>query len=150
MASVAIRRTEAGPLAAATRDREVLRAFLERDRLFGAYAICDLDDREFARTRTAIATAGDEIVAVGVEYDGASPQPLLVMGSDAGIGAILRDVLRPRLAYIAVLPSSLTAVQRHYRLDPGPQMVRMATDRDRFQPSTTPVSSDSHRPTRRS
>jgi ribosomal protein S18 acetylase RimI-like enzyme len=138
MATVALRRAEAGPIALPTRDRALLRGFLERDRLFAAYAICDLDEREFGRTRWAAARLGDSVVALGVEYDGPSPQPLLVMGSDAGIAAILRDVLRPRVAYIAALPASLAPVQRHYRLDPGPQMVRMATDREHFRPVDDP------------
>ena len=135
MSTVAIRRAEVGPSAAPTRDRELLRDFLERDRLFAAYAICDLDEREFARTRWAAARQGSEVVALGVEYAGSSPQPLFVIGSDAGIQAVLRDVLRPRLAHIAALPASLPAVARRYHLDPGPQMVRMGLTKDRFRPA---------------
>jgi ribosomal protein S18 acetylase RimI-like enzyme len=138
MATVALRRAEAGPVALPTRDPAVLRGFLERDRLFAAYAICDLDEREFPRTRWAVARQGTEVVALGVEYSGASPQPLFLMGSEAGIGAILRDVLRPRIAFVATLPANLVQVQRHYRLDPGPQMVRMATDRETFRPVDDP------------
>src|SRR5512141_497354 len=138
MSTVAIRRAEAGPIAATTRDRTVLREFLERDRLFAAYAICDLDEREFPRTRWALAHQGDDVVALGVEDEGSSPQPLLVMGSDAGIQSILRDVLRPRLAYIAALPGSLAAVGRRYRLDPGPAMVRMAVTAEKFRPVDDP------------
>ena len=40
------------------------------DRLFAAYAICDLDEREFARTRWGVAWDGDEPIAVVLEYDG--------------------------------------------------------------------------------
>lgn len=138
MSTVAIRRAEAGPIAAMTRDRTVLREFLDRDRLFAAYAICDLDDREFSRTRWALARQADEVIALGLEYEGGSPQPLFVMGSDAGIQSILRDVLRPRLAYIATLPGSLPAVGRRYRLDPGPAMVRMAVTAGRFRPVDDP------------
>jgi len=138
MSSVAIRRAEAGPVAVITRDRTLLRAYLERDRLFAAYAICDLEEREFARTRWALARQGEEIVALGLEYEGTSPQPLLVMGSDGGIAAILRDVLRPRLAYVAVLPQSVTAVARRYHLDPGPAMVRMAVTASTFRPVDDP------------
>ena len=99
MASVALpgRRTGAllvRPIA----DREVIRAFLERDRLYAAYAICDLEDREFARTRWAAAHAGDELVAIVLEYGGLSPQPVFVMGRSDGIEAILRTLIRPRAA----------------------------------------------------
>ena len=39
---------------APTTDRALLRSFLERDRLYAAYAICDLEEREFARTRWGV------------------------------------------------------------------------------------------------
>lgn len=123
-----------GLVARATTDRTLLRAFLERDRLFAAYAICDLDVREFSRTRWGIAVAGDEPVAVVLEYGGYAPQPLFLMGEPAGITAILRDVIRPRAAYAALLPASLPALEGFYRVEPGPPMVRMWVDRASFRP----------------
>lgn len=134
MATVALDRDATRIRADVTTDRALLRSILERDRLLAAYAICDLDDREFHRARWAIATRGSEVVALVVEYGGLSPQPLFVMGVDDGIEAILRDVIRPRLTYIAVPTGALGAVQRHYRLEPGPQMVRMWVDAERFRP----------------
>jgi ribosomal protein S18 acetylase RimI-like enzyme len=118
----------------ATRDRALLRTFLERDRLFAAYAICDLDDKEFARTRWAVALDGDGPVAVALEYNGSAPQPLFVMGDPDGIGAVLRDLIRPRAAYLAALQEHLPRVESLYRVEPGPQMVRMWVDRQGFQP----------------
>ena len=135
MAAVAIESRGDRPLVARlTSDRGIVRAFLERDRLFAAYAICDLEDREFARTRWAIALSGEEPVALGLEYAGLTPQPLFLMGDDDGIGAIVRDVLRPRAAYVAILPESLGAVAPFYRIDGGPPMIRMWVDRTRFRP----------------
>lgn len=115
-------------------DRALIRAFLERDRLFAAYAICDLDDREFSKTRWGAAFDGDDLVAVGLEYGGLSPQPLFAMGSNDGIAAILREVLKPRAAYVAALSETLPAIATQYRIDPGPQMVRMWVDRSTFRP----------------
>lgn len=115
-------------------DRGLLRAFLERDRLFGAYALCDLEDREFARTRWGAAWVGEELMAVVLEYAGLSPQPLFVMGDGAGIERVLRDLIRPRAAYVAALPEHLAAVATQYRVEPGPPMVRMWVDRAHFQP----------------
>ena len=37
---------------------------------------------------------GDQVVAVGMEYSGPTPQPLFLMGNIDGIGALLRDVIR--------------------------------------------------------
>ena len=135
MASVAVtsRRTRGLAVRAVT-DRAVLRAFLETDRLLAAYALCDLEDREFARTRWGGAFDGDRLVAIALEYSGLTPQPLFVMGGPDGIEAILRDIVRPRAAYVAALAESLPAVEGVYRLDPGPPMVRMWVDRARFRP----------------
>ena len=135
MASVAAtgRRTRAIGTRSLT-DRREIRSFLETDRLFAAYALCDLEDREFARTRWGGAFEGDRPVAIAMEYTGLTPQPLLVMGANDGIEAILRDVIRPRAAYIAALDESLPAVGAIYRLDPGPAMVRMWVDRVHFRP----------------
>jgi ribosomal protein S18 acetylase RimI-like enzyme len=124
----------AGIVARATTDRILLRAFLERDRLYAAYAICDLDEREFAKTRWGVAWEEDQAVAVALEYNGLSPQPLFVMGEPAGVLALLRDVVRPRAAYLACLEPHLATASQVYRLQPGPQMVRMWVDRTSFRP----------------
>jgi ribosomal protein S18 acetylase RimI-like enzyme len=134
MATVAIAHRDRAIVAGTTTDRRLLRTFLERDRLFAAYAICDLEEREFRRTRWAAAFAHAELIAVGMEYTGLTPQPLFLMGRNDGIDAILGDVLRPRAAYVAARAESMPAVEEHYRVDAGPAMVRMWVDRSRFRP----------------
>jgi ribosomal protein S18 acetylase RimI-like enzyme len=135
MASVAAtgRRTRGLAVRQVT-DRGQLRAFLETDRLFAAYAICDLEDREFGKTRWGGAFEGERLVALALEYSGLTPQPLFVIGRPDGIEAILHDIIRPRAAYVAALPEAVPSVEASYRLDPGPQMVRMWVDRGRFRP----------------
>jgi RimJ/RimL family protein N-acetyltransferase len=134
MATLAVARGEHGIVARTTSDRALLREFLEQDRLYAAYALCDLDDREYPRTRWAAAYAGADVVAVGMEYSGLTPQPLFLMGSNDGIVTILRDVLRPRTAYLAAKVEAMPVVETLYRVDAGPQMVRMWVDRARFRP----------------
>ena len=80
---------------------------------------------------------GDEVVSLVLEYGGPSPQPLFIAGRDDGIEAILRDVITPSIAYVACLPASMRAVESRYRIEPGPQMVRMWVDRETFQPAAT-------------
>jgi ribosomal protein S18 acetylase RimI-like enzyme len=134
MATVAIGRHGDDVIARTTTDRELLRGFLERDRLFAAYAICDLEAREFARTRWAVANAGEDVVSLVLEYNGPTPQPLFAMGRSDGIRTILRDLVRPRAAYVALRPDVMPAIEAHYRVDPGPPMVRMWVDRTHFRP----------------
>jgi ribosomal protein S18 acetylase RimI-like enzyme len=133
MATVAVGR-RGSLVARAITDKAVIRDYLEGDRLYAAYAICDLEEREFARTRWGMAWDGDVPIALVLEYNGPTPQPLFVMGREDGIGVILRDLIRPRVAYVAARGSVLSAVESAYRVDPGPSMVRMWVDRAHFHP----------------
>ena len=117
-----------------TRDRSLLLTILEEDRLFAAYAIADMDDAEFPRTRWGIALEADRPVAVAMEYRGISPQHLFVMGDREGIAGILRDVISTRVAYLATKPETVPALTERYRVDPPTDMVRMVVDRDTFLP----------------
>ena len=128
-----------GPVVRSSTDRGLLRDFLERDRLYAAYALCDLDDREFGRTRWGVAFGGSDPVAVVLEYAGLAPQPVFVMGENAGIAAILRELIRPRAAYLAARTEHLPAVASIYRVEPGPPMVRMWVDRSTFRPHPAEV-----------
>lgn len=119
-----------------TRDRVLLREFLEADRLYAAYALCDLDEREFSKTRWGVAFDRGRPIALALEYGGLAPQPLFVMGDPEGIAQILRTVIRPRLAYVAAPPDALAAVSAAYRVEPGPPMVRMWVDGSTFRPVT--------------
>jgi ribosomal protein S18 acetylase RimI-like enzyme len=132
MTTVAVGRR--GIVARATTDKALLRSFLERDRLYAAYAICDLEEREFSRTRWGVALDGDAPVAVVLEYNGPTPQPLFAMGREDGIAVILRDLIRPRVAYVAAPATLIPAIETAYRVDPGPAMVRMWVDRAHFRP----------------
>jgi len=134
MATVASGAASDRLLARATRDRDSLLAFLSRDRLYAAYAIADMDDREFARTRWGMALKDGAVVAVCMEYNGISPQPLFVMGEPTGVRMILGSVIRTRTAYLAALPEHIPAVSELYRVEAGPRMVRMWVDRATFHP----------------
>src|SRR5437667_560605 len=87
MATVALGRRDA-IVARATTDRALIRSFLEQDRLYAAYAICDLEEREFARTRWGLAWDGEAPVSLVLEYSGPTPQPLFVMGRLDGIEVV--------------------------------------------------------------
>jgi ribosomal protein S18 acetylase RimI-like enzyme len=122
-----------------TADRTMLRAFLETDRLYSAYALCDLDEREFLRTRWGVALVGGQPISVVLQYAGYSPQPIFVMGQNDGIEAILSDVIKPRTAYVAARTENLPAIAANYRVDAGPAMVRMWVDAAHFRPFPSDV-----------
>jgi RimJ/RimL family protein N-acetyltransferase len=122
-----------------TRDRGLLRAFLERDRLLSGYALCALDERPFQQARWAVALRGADPVALATEQGGPAPQPVFVAGEPEAAELLLRRVIRPWVAYIAARTELMPRVEALYRLDNGPPMVRMAVDRERFRPYLGPV-----------
>jgi ribosomal protein S18 acetylase RimI-like enzyme len=138
-ASLLTRRERSNLVVAETTDRSLLRNFLETDRLYSAYALCDLDDREFLRTRWGVAITGERPVAVVLQYAGYSPQPIFVMGDNAGIASVLESIIKPRTAYVAARAEHLPAVATNYRVDPGPSMLRMWVDRAHFRPFPSDV-----------
>ena len=133
MTTVAINRHQRTLLVQETADRSMLRAFLETDRLYSAYALCDLDDREFLRTRWGVALVESKPIAVVLQYAGYSPQPIFVMGENDGIEAILANVIKPRTAYVAARHEHLAAIASTYRVEPGGSMLRMWVDAEHFQ-----------------
>src|SRR6266540_1421114 len=87
-----------------TRDRGLLRAFLERDRLLSGYALCALDERPFQQARWAVALRDGDPVALATEQGGAAPQPVFLAGEPEAVELLLRRVIRPWAAYIAARP----------------------------------------------
>ena len=138
MATVALDRAGTRLVAELATNREEIRGFLEQDPLYAAYALADLEERDPSRSKWGIARVGDEIVALVMEHGGPAAQPLFVAGRDDGIEAILREVVKPSITYVACLPASLRAVETRYRVEQGPQMVRMWVDRTTFQPAPDP------------
>ncbi len=116
------------------------RAFLERDRLYAAYAIGDLDGGSRSRCHWGMAydDAGDPI-ALGLQHQGLVPQPLFLMGASEGCRAILAEVIRPREAYFTIRPEHQAAIATLYDLEAASPMLRMVVDRSRFSPYPGPV-----------
>jgi RimJ/RimL family protein N-acetyltransferase len=56
------------------------------------------------------------------------------MGDPDGVEAVLRDVIRTRVAYLAAKSELVPAVEVHYRVDAAAGMVRMHVDRETFRP----------------
>ena len=123
-------------VARATTDKALLRAFLERDRLFAAYAICDLEEREFARTRWGVALDGRRARRASSSSTPARRRSRCSsMGRD---GRHRGDPARPDPAADRLRRrarrGSCPAIETAYRVDPGPPMVRMWVDRAHFRP----------------
>jgi len=107
-------------------DKEEILAFLERDRLYAAYAIGDLEAGLFELSDWAGAVRNGRLETLALLYRGLDPPVLFLMGAPDGLPAILRLILRPRRVYLNCLQEHLPALRAFYRADPPQVMWRMA------------------------
>ena len=116
-------------------DRDEIAAFLVRDRVYAAYALGELDDGAASRSRFAMAyDAGDEPIGLVMHQEGLVPQSLFLMGDPEGCRLILAEVLKPREAYFAARAEHQGPIVTLYDVEGSSTLVRMAVDRDTFQP----------------
>lgn len=116
-----------------TEPTEIL-AFLERDPLYAAYAIADLDPLTFPHTRWYVAEIEGEMRSLALFFDRLDPGALFVMGDPLGLLFILGSALRPRRALVSAREQHLAALRAHYRLGQPRTSVRMVLDAGVFRP----------------
>lgn len=108
-------------------------AILNRERLYAAYAIGDLDPVLFPDTRWYVAEE-DGTSALGLLFTGLSFPIIFTMGDADGVAAILAQSLRPATAYFNCRAEHLPAVTHYYQLDERHKMWRMALTAKTFRP----------------
>jgi GNAT superfamily N-acetyltransferase len=127
-----------------TRDRGRLKAFLERDRGWAAYALGDLDPGMFEQTDWFLAGYADTGIqpvtasSLCLVFHGLTPSPLLCMGDPAGVSAIL-DVLDETRPFLNMRREYLPAVETRYRFGDLVPMWRMVLPPGDFHPIDGPV-----------
>ncbi len=119
-------------------DKTRLFAWLNRERLYAAYAICDLEPHLFRHCQWAVAEENDWR-AVGLLFSGLSQPILITLGDVAGVAAILERALRPAMAYFNCRAEHLPAVTRYYELKDRQEMWRMALTAETFRPRPWPA-----------
>ena len=106
--------------------KDEILAFLQRDRIYAAYAIGDLEPSLFAKCQWFGAENDGEIHALALFFTGLNPPALFTMGNGDGVAAILDSALRPRRAYFTCRAEHLPVVEAFYALDEVEEMFRMA------------------------
>jgi len=122
-------------------DKTRLFAILNRERLYAAYAIGDLEPHLFHACRWYVARApgSDDALALGLLFSGLNLPIIITLGDVAGVAAILEQGLRPATAFFNLRAGHLPAVTRHYDLAEYQEMWRMALTPATFRPSELPL-----------
>jgi GNAT superfamily N-acetyltransferase len=119
-----------------TADKTKIRAYLESDRLYAAYALGDLEPDLFPQSTFALAERESRPQALAMCFRGLEPPALFLMGDAAGVADLLGRSLHPHRASITCRDKHLPVVERFFGWEAAPRpMVRMALNRKRFRPA---------------
>lgn len=113
--------------------------FLERDRLYAAYAIADLEPEMFRQTHWCVAEADGRPRSLALHFTALEPDALFLMGDAAGLAIILGSAMRPRRVYASAMSEHLSALRAFYRLGQPERVVRMVLDTNVFRPASGKV-----------
>lgn len=120
-------------------DRDEILALLNRDRVYAAYAIGDLEPALFAQCEWALAEHPDGMYALALLFKGLEPDTLLLYGDPRGHAVILAGAMRPQQAYAIFREEQGPALHAHYALAEIKRMVRMVWDRTAPLPPPSPL-----------
>lgn len=109
-------------------------AFLERNRLYAAYAVSDLEPEMFQHTHWYLAEAVGQARSLALHFTALDPDALFLMGETAGLAIILGSALRPRRVYVSAMPEHLSALRSFYHLGRPVRVIRMVLEANAFQP----------------
>lgn len=121
------------------RDRDAILALLDRDRVYAAYAIGDLEPALFAQCEWVLAEHADGMYSLALLFKGLEPDTLLLYGDPRGLAVILAGAMRPALSYAIFTEEQAPALRAHYALAEMKRMVRMVWDRAAPLPPPSPL-----------
>ena len=121
------------------RAKEEIYDFLKEDRLYAAYAICDLEPALFRQCEWYAATRNGRLTALCLLFTGLPPDRVFLMGSEQDLEPVLAEFLSASRAYVACKPQHLGALSRFYSLGKIEVMSRMVLSPERFTSTDGPV-----------
>jgi ribosomal protein S18 acetylase RimI-like enzyme len=115
-------------------DKAEILAFLQRDPLYAAYAIGDLEPGMFELCTWAGAERDGRLQALVLHFRGMQPPALLLIGDSDGLRATLEQALYPRRVYLTFRSEHLSVSRELYQWDEVMPMWRMVLQPRRFRP----------------
>jgi len=116
-------------------DKDEIRAFLQPDRPYAAYALGDLEPAFFVDCEWWGAEHDGRLGTLALLYRGLEPPALFVMGEPAGLAAILGLALRPQQVNLLAKTIYLERIRAYYHIPRPAPMWRMALRRGDFRPA---------------
>ena len=120
-----------------TTDRARIEAFLDRDRVWGAYALGDLEPSLFALCQWAFAVEAGRDSALALLFQGLTPPICLTIGAVDGVAALVARGGLPEWLHFVMEPEHWPPVDNSYELGKPDGMLRMSLAAADFRPSPT-------------
>jgi len=114
-------------------DKEKILAFLEKDRVWAGYAICDLEPELFSICEWHAAYSNGKIISLCLYFKGFETPTQITFGNDLGISKIL-EKKAPKNVHAHFLPTHEKILTRYYSFDKPKLMKRMAITKEIFNP----------------
>jgi predicted GNAT family acetyltransferase len=135
--------TRASYMVRYTREKEELAAFLNRDRLYAGYALCDLEDEYFDSCRWFLMLdEHEEARGLVMEFGRLEPQVLFLMGEPDAVRAPLERALTPAFVQVTIQMEHLAGLSKRYRLRHVHEMIRMVARKEDFRPASRQESAE--------
>jgi hypothetical protein len=114
-------------------ERAKIASFLQRDRIWAGYAICDLEEKLFPLCAWHSTREDGEIVSLCLYFKGLDIPTQITFGDPTGIGKILQSVAIPERAYLHIPIGHSEIVERFFSVKESNEMRRMWTNKDAFK-----------------
>ena len=113
-------------------DKAIILNYLEKDRLYAAYAIGDLEPQLFAQSKWIGAEEAGRLQALVLTFSGLKQPALFLIGDVNGLRVILENTQCPEHAYITCRPEHVAMTHDFYTWNRTIPMWRMALDPSKF------------------
>ena len=119
-----------------THDRARIEAFLSRDRIWGAYALGDLEPSLFPLCEWTFVVDAGQDVALALVFQGLTPPICLTIGAAPGVAALVAEAGLPEWVHFVMEPGHWAVIDAVYALGKADAMLRMGLARGDFRPAS--------------
>jgi ribosomal protein S18 acetylase RimI-like enzyme len=117
------------------KDKAILRAYLEKDRGYAAYALGDLEPPYDEHATWYGAQLDGDLEGLALVYGNLEPPALFLMGGNPAISALLMYGVGPDEVYFNARPEQQPLLETWYTLLKPTAMYRLRLTKDKFKPS---------------
>ncbi|UCH32142.1 MAG: GNAT family N-acetyltransferase [Candidatus Bathyarchaeota archaeon] len=115
-------------------EKQRLQSFLETDRIWAGYAICDLEEEIFPLCNWHVAVENRRVISLCMHFNGLQPPAQITMGEPIGLAKILKTIDIPERIHAHIPPNHREVMNEFYNINKFHLMKRMFVIKETFKP----------------